>query len=207
MNGMPRPHERGSTLIEILVTLVILTFGLLGLVGVSSRAHMTELESYQRVQALQLLQDMVNRLNANRKVASCYANAGGGVTLGTGADSVPTCALGTAPQRTQADADLAAWDEQLKGSAVKDDQDEKLGAMIGAVGCITQEPAPANTYLIAVAWQGMTQTAAPTVGGVDGGSPTVFPCGSGQFGNDKQHRVVTAKVQIGTLVSEPSVTP
>lgn len=201
-------QQHGATLIEILVTLVILLFGLLGLVGISGRAHMAELESYQRIQALELLNDMVSRLSANRKVAACYAGSGDpdGVTLGTGATTVPTCTLGSAQQQAQVVADLTAWDEQLKGSAEVSADSSKVGAMLGAVGCITQEAAPANTYLVAVAWQGMVLTAAPMVD-ADSASASVFPCGSGSFGDDRLHRVVTAKVQIGALSTPAAPTP
>ncbi|WP_287965732.1 prepilin-type N-terminal cleavage/methylation domain-containing protein [Diaphorobacter sp.] len=191
-----RPHQQGATLIEILVTLVILLFGLLGLMGISSRAHMAELESFQRIQALQLVRDMASRLNANRKVAACYSNGSTGVKVGTGATTLPTCLLDTAPQQAQALADLTAWDGLLKGQAEVLQSGDKVGAMIGAVGCITQEAAPPNTYLIAVAWQGMARTVAPTLS--DG---SVFPCGKGRFGDDRLHRVVTTKVQIGSLSS------
>lgn len=194
MTCHPPQQERGATLIEILITLVILLFGLLGLVGISSRAHMTELESLQRIQALHLVQDIANRLNANRKVAACYSNGNNGVTLGTGASTVPACALGNAQQQAQAVADLTAWDKLIKGEAEVLQSGAQVGAMIGAIGCITQDEP--NVYLIAVAWQGMVRTAAPKLS--DG---SVFPCGKGTFGDDNLHRVVTTKVQIGTLSS------
>lgn len=195
MNRRPTSlHERGATLIEILITLIILLFGLLGLVGISSRAHMTELESLQRIQALHLVQDIANRLNANRKVATCYSNGSAGVTLGTGSSSVPTCALGNAQQQAQVAADLTAWDNLIKGEAEVLQSGSRVGAMIGAVGCITQDEP--NVYLIAIAWQGMVRTAEPKLS--DG---TVFPCGKGMFGDESLHRVVTTKVQIGTLSS------
>lgn len=192
MNGHAiRQRQQGSTLIEILITLLILLFGLLGLVGVSSRAHMAELESFQRIQALELAQDIASRLNANRKVASCYSNATTGVQLGTGANAaaIPSCTLGSALQQTQAVADLKAWDALIKGAS---EGNSANGAPIGAVGCITQDSP--NVYLIAVAWQGLVRTAVPTLS--DG---TVFPCGKGTFGDNALHRVVTTKVQIGDL--------
>lgn len=193
MNRRPPPlHERGATLIEILITLIILLFGLLGLVGISSRAHMTELESLQRIQALHLVQDIANRLNANRKVAACYSNGNTGVTLGTGASTVPTCTLGNAQQQAQVAADLTAWDNLIKGEAEILQSGSNVGAMIGAVGCITQDEP--NVYLIAVAWQGMVRTAEPKLN--DG---SAFPCGKGNFGDESLHRVVTTKVQIGAL--------
>lgn len=189
-------RQSGFALIEVLVTLVILLFGLLGLAGVSSRANVVEMESYQRVQALQLLQDMSDRLNANRKVASCYSNGASGVTVGTGSASIPTCTAGTALERAQAVADLTAWDAMLKGSAESlTGSGSKVGAMIGAVGCITLDDPANNVYLIAVSWQGLAPTYAPTL--ADGTTP--FPCGNGLYGNEKLHRVITTKVQIGKL--------
>ena len=197
-----RRNQQGATLIEILVTLVILLFGLLGLVGVSSRANQSELESYQRVQALQLVQDMASRINANRKVAACYSNAATGVTLGIGIDpatAVPACTLGTNTQQAQAVDDLRKWDSLIKGAAEADGA-KALGAPIGAVGCITLDDATNQIYLIAVAWQGLAPTAAPTLG--DG---SAFPCGKNNFTNaagtvdERLHRVITTKVRIGKL--------
>ncbi|MDR6859615.1 type IV pilus modification protein PilV [Variovorax guangxiensis] len=185
---------RGIALIEVLVTLVILLFGLLGLAGVSSRANLAEMEAYQRIQALQLVQDMADRLNANRKVANCYSNGATGVTLSASSTSLPVCTAGNVQQQTQAMADLAAWKDSLNGQA-ETQSGAKLGAMIGAIGCVTLDDAANNVYLIAVSWQGLHKTVAPTL--ADGS--TAFPCGSGAYGDEKLHRVVTSKVRIGVL--------
>ena len=189
-----RSQQSGFALIEVLVTLVILFFGLLGLAGVSARASMTEMESYQRVQALLLLQDMNDRLNANRKVANCYSNGSTGVQLGTGSTILPDCTSGTPLQNAQAMADLTAWDGMLKGQA-EELSGAKRGAMIGAFGCVSLEDAANNIYLVAVSWQGLVATYEPRL--ADGITP--FPCGNGKYGNEKLHRVVTTKIQIGKL--------
>lgn len=187
-------RQRGFGLIEVLITLVILLVGLLGLAGVNARANLAEMESYQRTQALQLLQDMTDRLNANRKVASCYSNGSNGLQLGTGSTTIAGCAAGNAQQQAQAQADLAAWDSMLKGAA-ETQSGTKVGAMIGAVGCVTVDDAANNIYMIAVSWQGLAKTAAPTLNA--GAAP--FPCGNGTYGDEKLHRVVTTKVRIGVL--------
>src|SRR3954469_10265858 len=74
----------GFAMLEVMITLVILLIALLGLAGIVTRSNAAELESYQRVQALILVQDMVDRINANRKYAACYSNGSTGITLGTG---------------------------------------------------------------------------------------------------------------------------
>ena len=187
-------REGGFGLIEILISLVILLVGLLGLAGVNARANLAEMESYQRTQALQLVQDMADRLNANRKVASCYSNGSTGIQVGTGATAIVACAAGNAQQQAQVQADLAAWDNMLKGAA-ETQAGTKVGAMIGAVGCVTQDDAANNIYMIAVSWQGLAKTAAPTLNA--GAAP--FPCGNASYGDEKLHRVVTTKVRIGVL--------
>lgn len=116
--SMPvRRTQRGFLLIEVLVAAVILLVALLGTAGLVARSGQTEMESYQRVQALALLQDMVARLNANRQVASCYANGATGMQLGSAAAPPAACTQGTAAQKATADADLQAWNTALLGSA------------------------------------------------------------------------------------------
>ena len=179
--------HRGFAMLEILVTLVILLVGLLGLAGIMARSSTAEMESYQRVQALILAQDMVDRLNANRKKASCYSNAGAGVVLGTGSGAIPACSGGTG-EAAQAVADLTAWDAMLKGSG-EVSGGTNLGAMIGARGCITQIDAANNIYRISVAWQGLVATAVP-----------VDTCGATLYGTDEaRRRIVTMTLRIAKL--------
>src|ERR1700757_357164 len=157
METAPMDKAKGFTLIEVLISLLILTLGLLGLAGMQAVAQRAELESYQRAQALVLLQDMVDRVNANRKVAGCYAftPSAGTAFAGTGA-SAPTCtsAFGTAQQRAQANADMLAWHNLLTGAAETLGANQ-VGAMVGARGCVILDTTVTpNVYRVQVAWQG-----------------------------------------------------
>lgn len=183
----------GFAMIEILVTLLILLLGLLGMAGLMTRSNTAEMESYQRVQALVLLQDMANRINANRVVASCYSNGTTGMQLGTASTATPTCTLGNAEQNAQAVNDMTAWNSLLLGSAEVTTPSgtspgSNVGAMIGARGCITLIDSTNNIYMISVVWQGLTPTYAP-----------VDACGKGQYGDDRLRREVTSTVRIGVL--------
>lgn len=187
--------QAGVSMMEVLVTMVILLVGLLGLAGMMMQSQRAEAESYQRTQALILLQDMVARINTNRKVASCYAvtdGASGEPYLGTGtAVTAPTCAEGTAAQQALAIQDMTEWSNLLQGAAEKSGTNAKVGAMIGARGCVSYD-ATANRYFVSVAWQGMESTSAPAAG---------WTCATGQYGDEKLRRVVSVPLSIADLGS------
>ena len=65
MNPARIQAQQGFTLLEVLVSLVILVFGLLGLIGMQAYTQVATFESYQRGQALILVQDMADRLSTN----------------------------------------------------------------------------------------------------------------------------------------------
>jgi type IV pilus assembly protein PilV len=186
----------GFTLIEVLISLLIVTLGLLGLAGMQAVAQRAEMDSYQRAQALVLAQDMVDRLNANRKVAGCYAftAAAGSPYAGTGA-SAPTCTavFGTATQRAQANADMLAWHNLLTGAA-EALSGNQVGAMVGARGCVILDTTVTpNVYRVQVAWQGLVPTINPA--SVD---PTLT-CAAGQYGSEAQRRVISQAFPIACL--------
>ena len=183
----PRDPQCGSTLIEVLVTIVILAFGLLGLVGLQAKTQLAEVESYQRAQAIVLLTDMVDRINANRSTAPAYA---GGSVFGTGFTDPSPC-----PTAAGAARDQCEWSVALKGAAEKRSS-SNVGVMNGGRGCITQlqapDPTPATCtpgiYLVSVAWQGLNLTSTPGAGAA---------CASGSYGDDRYRRVISARVVVG----------
>ena len=63
----------GFSMIEVLVSIVIMTIGLLGFAGLFVRSQQAGIEAYDRAQALLLVESMVNRISTNRQTASCYA--------------------------------------------------------------------------------------------------------------------------------------
>ena len=70
-------EQRGTSLVEVLVTIVILAFGLLGLAGLQSRLQISDMEAYQRAQALVLLEDYTSRITSNRGQAVDYVTGAG----------------------------------------------------------------------------------------------------------------------------------
>ncbi|MBS0344010.1 MAG: pilus assembly protein [Proteobacteria bacterium] len=175
----------GATLLEVLITLLIVSFGLFGLAGLHSRLQTSELEAYQRSQALTLLNDMASRIATNRRAAAAYVTSS---PLGTAA----TCGAATG---TRQQIDSSEWCNALQGAA-ETASGSKTGAMIGGRGCV--ESLGNNEYLITVAWQGLVPISAPPAG---------VACGKNQYDstgtncqNDLCRRTVTTLVRIGTLL-------
>ena len=182
-------RQQGISMIEVLVTMVILAFGLLGIAVFQSKANLGSIESYQRAQAVILLDDMTARLQANPANGDAYVVA----EVGTGDTQPADCsavAIGAA-------RDLCEWSNTLKGASEADSSNKNVGAMIGARGCVTQvqAPNPANgvcrpgIYQVSVAWPGLHATQAPTI-----------TCGKDKFGADNFRRLIAAQVMIPQLL-------
>lgn len=174
-------------MIEVLVTMVIIAFGLLGMAGLQMRMQVSEMEAYQRSQALLLLNDMANRIAVNRNSAASYVT--GTTALGAGM----TCP-GLPSTPTTADHDRRQWCEALQGAAEVTTDDSKVGALVGGRGCVESA---SGDYLVTVAWQGFTPISAP---------PSSVACGANAFNgagssctNDRCRRVVTTLVRVATL--------
>jgi len=178
-------RQRGTSLVEVLVTLVVVAFGLLGIAAFQAKAQVGSIESYQRAAAAVLLEDMQSRMTGNRAAAASYVTA---TPLGTN-DGLGSCAglAGVA-------LDQCEWSQALKGAGELKGA-AQAGAMQGARGCVTQvqasNPAPGvcipAVYLVTVAWQGLHPTRAPSQS-----------CGKGLYGaDDNYRRAISVRVAVG----------
>ncbi len=189
-NRNPRlAHSHGTSLIEVMVTLVILAFGLLGIAGLQTKVGVAEMESYERTQALLALSQMTERLSANIAQAASFVT---NTPVGTG-DAQPADCSGIAPGPNR---DLCEWSNTLKGISETSASGASTGGTVGGRGCITQLQAPnpalgvcsAGVYQVSVAWQGMAPTAVPALA-----------CATGLYGgNDAYRRVIAATVSVPT---------
>lgn len=172
---MTRKHaQRGSSLIEVLVAMLVVAFGMLGLVGLQARTAVTSLEGYQRTQALVLLGDIAQRINLNRANADAYV-----------AEDIGAVEPGACPAAPAAQRDLCEWANLLRGAA-EQQAGTKMGAMQAARGCIAR--IAARQYLVSVAWQG-----------VQASGPSTVACGEGDYAQENLRRGVSVVVQIADL--------
>lgn len=96
--------QKGFSLLEVLVALVVLSIGLLGLAGLQTFAFNFNHQSYERTQATLFLYDIIDRMRANRDNPSLYATLYATAPLPAG--SYPNCAVNSCANAS----DLAAFD-------------------------------------------------------------------------------------------------
>lgn len=182
-------RQRGVTMLEVLITIFIVSFGLLGLAGLQARMVVAQVEAYQRAQGITILKNMVTRLHAaHPTTAADVASYVTDTPRGTGQDLQDCSVL------TGAALDLCEWNNALLG-ATETTAAGNVGAMTGARGCVESVAVapPPYTFKVSVVWQGMSDTAAPA-------STT---CGSGSYGDAKKRRALVATVTIACFNNDP----
>ena len=120
--------QKGLSMIEVLITIVIVSFGLLGIAGIIVNSMKSAQSSYARSQATLLANDIIDRMRANRATAeanpSPYSRA---LSASTPSDnSVPS-------------ADLASWRTALAST------------LPSGTGSVTYAPAT-NKVTVTVQW-------------------------------------------------------
>lgn len=104
-------RQRGLTLIEVLVTVVISSIGLMGLVALQLQAIQATTDSGNRSQAIWLFNDIANRIHANEVSSSSYLTTAPYV-CGAAPTACSTYNNGTAITTANncSSAQVAAWD-------------------------------------------------------------------------------------------------
>jgi len=188
-----RKVSRGFTLIEVLVTIVILAVGLLGLALLQTTALSNQLEAYQRAQAMLLLGDMANRIRVNSAKAMDTADPGYPDDSDLGVTEAVCIATPPATPAEIAARDVCQWTNALAGTGVILNGN-KVGSIVGARGCIQNLVGSAEDgniiIRLTIAWQGTVGTVAPA-----------SDCGKDAFGDDDSlRRVASVNVVLGNLL-------
>lgn len=196
-------RQQGFTLLEVLITMLIILIGLLGIAALQTRAQIAELESYQRSQALLLMSDIVDRINLNRETSTCFiitTDAAAGTPYmgadGAGHMGTPACNVSpTAANNTRAVDTMTDLDNLLKGSS-ETLGGANVGAMLGARACISYDAASqlpgrpgTGLYTVAVSWQAMSDLTTPTAN-----------CANGLYGTETKRRTVSTVLRIADLL-------
>ena len=179
----PERAQKGFSLLEVLVSIVILAIGLLGLAGLQTKANEVEMEAYQRSVALMLVQDMADRVAAGRQFVAQY-QAVSLTTYGTGDALDIDCDGGGG-----AAFHLCEWSKAMKGVGETAAGGNVIGAPIGMRGCLISIPPTDDAlgeFFVVGVWQGLMPTAAPLAG-----TPGARCAAAVDFGAGQRRAIVT----------------
>jgi type IV pilus assembly protein PilV len=100
----------GFTLIEVLISVVVLAIGLLGMAALQMNGLRNNQSAYFRAQATQLAYDMADRMRTNIVEARDAASGG---TYNNGASTTNNCATGACTTAQMTGYDFSQWNTEL----------------------------------------------------------------------------------------------
>ena len=176
--------QHGVTLIEVLVTLIIISIGILGTASLQVVSKRANFQAVQRTAAANLANDYLQRMRGNRSALENYLveNTLGGKSLG--ADPAKDC---TADGVNCANSELAGydqwqWEQQLDG-AMERIGTANAGGLLEPSACVVGPAGGVDgVYEVAIAWRG----------GAEHVNPTIHDCGedAAKYGDTNQFRHV-----------------
>lgn len=138
------PAQRGFSIVEVMVALLVLSVGMLGIAGLYVTTLRASGSALYRTHAVNFAADMADRIRANPNAGVAYEGAPAGAVQCD--DSAITCT----PAQLAAD-DLLTWQRQI-AALLPDD-----GNVATVPGVIDVEVANPNTYVITVSWSEPTE--------------------------------------------------
>lgn len=175
--------QRGVGLIEVLVSMLIISVGVLNIVALQTVAKKSNFDALQRTSATILARDIVEKMRGNPIALGNYRTNGvGGATL---AQPAVTCTLASKCNSLQLAAyDLWLWEDTLDGASESRDIDgvsTETGGMVSPTGCITGPAGGgAGVYTISIVWRGLSI--------LTNVSPNVCGIASGLYGDNNEYR-------------------
>ena len=147
--------QRGFSLLELLVALVIFSVGMLAVAGLQTVSKQGNYESMQRTTAAQIANGLLEDMRMNGDAVDVYLAAGemGGGSRGN--EPAPNCSIGAECNSAQKAAhDLWAWEQMLDGN-LELAGNAGTGGLVLPSMCVTGPVGGgAGIYRVSVVWRG-----------------------------------------------------
>ncbi|MEK7258768.1 MAG: type IV pilus modification protein PilV [Pseudomonadota bacterium] len=187
---------RGIGMIEVLVTLLIISVGFLSMAGLQTVAKRSNFDAVQRTTAVILAQDILEKMRANPLSLEEYLTSAAG--LGGGTLTEPTQACSSAERCNT--AQLAAydqwlWEQSIDGATetrMLDGATTETGGLSEPTGCVSGPAAGgAGLYSVTIVWRGLSE--------LTNISDNECGAGSGNYGDaDQFRRILEIQVYIAS---------
>jgi type IV pilus assembly protein PilV len=178
---MRRFLQRGFSLIEMLVALIVFSVGLLAIAGMQTMSKQANFEALQRTAASQIAYGLLEDIRVNGDAINTYLGAGEIGGGARGAEPAPNCsgnAVCTAAQK--AAHDLWFWEQVLDGNLEMNGNAGAGGLVLPAL-CITGPAGGgAGIYTVTIAWRGTAS--------LNSANPSNCGTASGNFGASNEFR-------------------
>ncbi len=183
--------QRGFSLLELLVSLVVFSIGLLGIAGLQMLSKQSAHESLQRTIASQVAYGLLEDMRTNGSGISVYAAAndlGGGSLSGLPVSSCRDPNTPCSPAQ-KAVHDLRFWEQVVDGAQEVGVEGQAGGVLFPTVCVDGPGGGIAGVYAVSVAWRGNVELI----------SPETSQCGagSGNYGDGDRYRRV---IQVATFI-------
>jgi type IV pilus assembly protein PilV len=162
---MYQRFQNGLSMIEILVTLTIVAFGVLGLLGLQARALSFQKDSFDRKSAAEMVSEFAERARVNYQgFRNGFYNRD--LTPSAGAPAIAAC--GPCDEAETADRDLREWHTELRRR------------IPGAGAYVRWDPANDTWIDVTIAWpepqRSLLDPVDPLCDAVDTAIPKNFRC-------------------------------
>jgi len=172
-----RRTQRGFSLIELLVALIVFSVGLLAVAGLQTVSKQANFEALQRTSASQIAHGLLEDMRVNGDSIGVYLAAGEMGGGARGAEPAPNCSGNSTCNTAQKAAhDLWFWEQLLDGN-LEMSGNAGAGGLVLPTLCVGGPPGGgAGIFTITIAWRGaasMTNnnvSACGTAGGNYGGT-------------------------------------
>lgn len=155
---MSRPTcQRGVTLIEVMVALVVIAIGALSLTGLQLVSKRNTLDAAQHSHAAALAHDLFERVRGNSSIEGLTGFiqlAAGGLGGGTQANGAQCSVDAPCDARALASSHLREWEAALDGAA-EQIGDEEVGGLLDGRACFEGPGVPGRgIYTLTIVWRG-----------------------------------------------------
>lgn len=189
-----RLQQRGFSLIELLVALIVFSIGLLAIAGLQTVSKAANFEAIQRTAASQIAYGLLEEMRVNGDAMAIYLAAGELGGGSRGGEPAPNCRIGAECNAAQKAAhDLWFWEQALDGN-LETNAGVGTGGLVLPTMCIAGPAGGgAGIYQVTIAWRGSASIS----------NAVNNPCGAagGNYGAGNEFRRI---IQIPTYI-DPNI--
>ena len=154
--------QRGFSLLELLIALVVFSVGMLAVAGLQTVSKQANFEGLQRTTAAQTANGLLEDIRTNGDAVDVYLGAGEIGEGSRGNEPLPSCVVGSECNSAQkALHDLWVWEQMLDGN-FESDGAVGTGGLVLPRMCVTGPLAGgAGIYQVTIVWRGSAAITSP----------------------------------------------